>query len=235
MQWLRLPSITNVNAGGFRLGAASINAPTLTVTGHTTVAAAVASCQTCHQSAPYVGMIASSNTTAGDSRPSATLDAAHPASGDCNGCHTTTPVFATNQTGGSAKPANHIPTNAPCAQCHTSAGNYGVYSVTGTHQGITGCLTCHAPAVAGTFANIKIVTTPSNHIQIGSLDCNGSGCRTTGNVNAGGFRIGSANINTPTLTVAGHTTVAAAVADLPNVPPERCLRRHDRQYRDRRG
>ena len=204
-------TITNVNAGGFRLGAASINAPTLTVTGHTTVAAAVASCQTCHQSAPYVGMIASSNTTAGDSRPSATLDAAHPASGDCNGCHTTTPVFATNQTGGSAKPANHIPTNAPCAQCHTSAGNYGVYSVTGTHQGITGCLTCHAPAVAGTFANIKIVTTPSNHIPIGSLDCNGSGCHTTGNVNAGGFRIGSANINTPTLTVAGHTTVAAAV------------------------
>ena len=202
---------TNVNPGGFNIGAANISTPTLNVTGHTTVGAAVASCQTCHETASYQGMVASSATAAGDSRPTA-LDKAHPTSGDCSGCHTTTPTFATDQTGGSTKPANHIPTNAPCAQCHTTAGNYGVYSLTGTHQGVTGCLTCHAPAVASTFANVTIVTTSASHIPIGTLDCNGSGCHTTTNVNSGGFHIGAANISAPTLTTTGHATVAAAVA-----------------------
>src|SRR5205807_5387647 len=86
------------------------------------------------------------------------------------------------------------------------------YSATGTHQGVTGCLTCHGSTVAGTFANVTIVSTPANHIPIGSLDCNGSGCHSTQNVNAGGFKLGTANISNPTLTVAGHATVAAAVA-----------------------
>ena len=202
---------TNVNAGGFKLGTASISAPTLGVAGHTTVAAAVAACQTCHEAAPYMGMLPSSATTAGDSRPTA-FDKSHPTTGDCNGCHTTTPTFLTNQTGSSAKPANHIPTSAPCAQCHTTAGNYALYSVTGTHQGVTQCVTCHGPTVATTFANITIVSTPGNHIPIGSLDCNGSGCHSTTNVNTGGFRLGSASIASPTLGAAGHTTVAAAVA-----------------------
>src|SRR5438045_8469526 len=79
-------STTNVNAGGFKLGTASISSPTLTAAGHTTVAAAVAACQTCHESAPYVGMLASTSTLAGDSRPTA-YDQNHPASGDCIGCH----------------------------------------------------------------------------------------------------------------------------------------------------
>ena len=201
---------SNVKAGGFRIGAASITSPTLNVAGHTTVAAAVTGCQTCHETAPYAGMVASTATTAGDSRPTA-LDKAHPTTGDCNGCHTTTPTFASDQTGG-AKPANHIPTSAACAQCHTTAGNYAAYSVTGTHQGVTGCLTCHGPSVATTFANVTIVTTPSNHFPIGSLDCNGSGCHTLSNVNPGGFKIGAANVSSPTLTVAGHSTIAAAVS-----------------------
>ncbi|MBV9913874.1 MAG: hypothetical protein JOZ93_14930, partial [Sinobacteraceae bacterium] len=139
-----------------------------------------------------------------------TLDKNHPTSGDCSGCHSTTPTFSSNASGGT-KPANHIPTNAACAQCHTTAGNYAVYSVTGTHQGVTSCLTCHAPAVANTFANVTITTTPGNHIPIGSLDCKGSGCHSTSNVNPGGFHIGSASITNPTLTTAGHTTVLAAV------------------------
>ena len=67
------------------------------------------------------------------------------------------------------------------------------------------------PAVATTFANITIVDTPSNHFPIGTLDCNRSGCHTATNVNAGGFRIGTANLTAPTLTVAGHTSVANAV------------------------
>src|SRR5260370_8303991 len=31
-------------------------------------------------------------------------------------------------------PPNHIPTTAPCAQCHTTAGSYALYSVTGTRS-----------------------------------------------------------------------------------------------------
>ena len=200
----------NVSPGGFVIGAANINTPTLTVAGHTTVASAVSGCQTCHETAPYAGMLAGTATTAGDSRPTA-LDKAHPTTGDCTGCHTTTPTFGSDQTSG-AKPSNHIPTSAACTQCHTTAGNYAAYSVTGTHTGVTGCLICHGPSVATTFANVTIVTTPANHMPIGSLDCNGSGCHTISNVNPGGFLIGAANINTPTLTVAGHTTVAAAVS-----------------------
>src|SRR5215469_9721867 len=204
-------STTNVNSGGFKLGTASINTPTLNATGHTTVATAVTACQTCHQDAQFLGMIGGTNTTAGDSRPTTALDKSHPTTGDCGSCHTTTPTFASDITGG-GKPANHIPTSAPCSQCHTTAGNYAAYSVTGTHQGVTNCLSCHGSSVATTFANVTIVTNPSNHIPIGSLDCNGSGCHSTSNVNPGGFKLGTASINTPTLAVAGHTTVAGAVS-----------------------
>src|SRR5947209_16590007 len=155
-------------------------------------------------------MMSSSASSSGVCRPEP-FDKVHPATGACNGCHTTTPTFATDLTQ-SAKPANHIPTTAPCTQCHTTAGNYALYSVTGTHQGVTGCLSCHGSTVATTFANITLVTNPSNHIPFGTLDCNGSGCHTTGNVNTGGFKLGSASLTAPTLSVAGHTTVAAAVA-----------------------
>ncbi len=204
---------TNVNPGGFKLGAANISSPTLTVAGHTTAAAAVPACQTCHEAAPYLGMIVGSNTAAGDSRPTSALDARHPTSGDCGTCHTTTPTFANDQTAGS-KPSNHIPTNAPCAQCHTTAGNNALYSSPGTHQGVTGCLTCHGPTVNTTFINVTMVTTPGNHIPIGGLDCNGSGCHTTGNVTpgGGGFKLGAASITNPTLNAAGHVTAAAAGA-----------------------
>ena len=146
-----------------------------------------------------------------DSRPNATLDKNHPATGDCNGCHSTTPTFAADQTG-TAKPTNHIPTNAPCAQCHTTAGNNALYSVTGTHQGVSNCLSCHGPPPAGGWANITIVGTAStNHMPIGNLDCNGSGCHTTAKVTAGGFRLGAASISAPTLNVAGHSTVRGQV------------------------
>src|SRR5262249_26370272 len=140
-----------------------------------------------------------------DDRPTK-YDSSHPTGGDCMGCHTTTPTFASDI----GKPTNHIPTSAPCAQCHTTAGNDAVYSVTGPHQGVTACLSWHAPNVATTFANITIVSSPGNHIPIGSLDCNGSGCHSTANVNPGGFRLGAANINAPTLSAAGHTTVTGA-------------------------
>ena len=82
------------------------------------VAAAVAACQSCHESAGYLGMLAST-ATGGDSRPTA-LDKTHPTTGDCSGCHTTTPTFASDVSS-AGKPANHIPTTAPCTQCHTTA------------------------------------------------------------------------------------------------------------------
>src|SRR5215467_7889258 len=207
---------TNVNAGGFKLGTANINAPTLNASGHATVATATPACQTCHQSAQFLGMMVGASMTAqGDDRP-IKYDSSHPTSGDCGGCHTTTPTFLSDLNGGAGKPANHIPTSAPCTQCHTTAGNYAVYSVTGVHQGVTSCLSCHG-AGTGPFAGpppsntITIVGWPgNNHIPVGSLDCNGSGCHSTGNVNAGGFKLGTANINAPTLNAAGHATVATA-------------------------
>jgi len=78
-------------------------------------------------------MLAGTGTTAGDSRPSSTLDSMHPTSGECSGCHTTSPTFTTNQSG-AALPAKHIPTSAPCGQCHKTAGNFALYSSPGTHQ-----------------------------------------------------------------------------------------------------
>src|SRR5205085_5313285 len=60
-------------------------------------------------------------------------------------------------------------------------------------------------------AHATLVRTPATPMPIGSLDCNGSGCHTTANVNAGGFKLGTANISSPTLSVAGHATAAAAV------------------------
>src|SRR5207237_3277534 len=170
-------------------------------------------------------MMASSATAWGDSRPQA-FDKVHPATGDCNGCHTTTPTFMTDQTG-TAKPANHIPTTAPCAQCHTTTGNYAPYSVTGTHQGLTGCLSCHGRTSATTFVNITLVTNPSNHFPFGSLDCNGSGCHSASNVSPGGFKLGSASPTAPTPSVAAPTTVPAGGAPRQtphdSAPPPRIL------------
>src|SRR5207302_6561307 len=103
-------STGNVNPGGFKLGTASVASPTLSVAGHTTVAAVVGACSTCHQSAPYIGMLVGTATTWGDSRPPA-YDKAQPRSSACLTCHTTTPTFATNQTGNSTNPAHLPPTN----------------------------------------------------------------------------------------------------------------------------
>ena len=110
----------NPGGGGFILRTASISNPTLSVAGHTTVAV-VGACSTCHEAASFLGMLPSSGTSAGDSRPSATLDKLHPTSGDCVTCHSTAPTFLSDVTAG-GKPANHIPTSAACTRSeeHTS-------------------------------------------------------------------------------------------------------------------
>src|SRR5438034_2585720 len=184
------PGNVNPGGGGFKLGNPSISSPTLNAAGHTTLAV-VGTCASCHESAPYLGMMASTSTAAGDSRPNATLDSKHPTTGDCGNCHVTTPTFATDLLPTAGKPSNHIPTTAACAQCHTTAGNFALYSVTGTHHGVTACLSSHCSTVAGTFSNIKIVSTPSKHFPIGSANCNGSCCHSTAHVNQAFVTLGT--------------------------------------------
>jgi hypothetical protein len=199
-------------AGGFKLGTASINSPTLGISGHISVAS-VSNCAGCHETGAFIGMVASTAGVIGDSRPptNASYDTTpHPTAAqapDCAGCHTTAPTFGGNVTAGS-KPPGHIPTTAPCAQCHKNAGNYAQYDSTGTHLGVTGCLICHGPLIYNTFKNVTPLTTPGNHFPIGSLDCNASGCHTTTNVapGGGGFKI----VTSPTLDAAGHTSVTGA-------------------------
>src|SRR5258705_1249797 len=106
-----------------------------------------------------------------------------------------------------------MPTSAPCVQCHTTAGNYALYSVTATPQGVSGCLSCHGPST-GPFAGpppgntITIAGWPGNsHFPIGRADCNGSGCHSAANVNPGGVKMGAASPPAPALTVAGHVTL----------------------------
>ena len=174
---------TNVNPGGFKLGAASVAAPTLTVAGHTTVAAVGCLLDLPRERAlprdagrhrGHVGRLAPHGVR---------LEAPH------RGRLQHLPhdhADLRQQSDCRQQAPNHIPTSAPCAQCHTTAGNNALYSFPGTHQGVTGCLTCHGPTVNTTFINVTMVTTPGNHIPIGSLDCNGSGCHTTANVTPGG-------------------------------------------------
>ena len=66
---------------------------------------------------------------------------------------------------------------APCAQCHTTAGNYAAYVMGATgHTGITsGCALCHANGLS--FANmapptlVEPPTGPTGHIPVGSIAC----------------------------------------------------------------
>ncbi|RFO95381.1 hypothetical protein DIC66_18640 [Rhodoferax lacus] len=103
----------------------------------------------------------------------------HPPTGDCSNCHSNFTAFAAP-----TKPANHIPTNAACAACHTSpTGDYSVMpSMADIHANTvstaTGCDTCHSDANAAfynTMASMvpKIVSPPGDHIDMGSLGCEG--------------------------------------------------------------
>ena len=95
-------------------------------------------------------------------------DRAHPSTGDCSQCHTSTSYFD-----GAVKPANHIPTaaTAQCTACHTS-GDFSVLpTVTNIHANApsttTNCAQCHgaaAPSFAIPAANFSIVGLPNNHI-----------------------------------------------------------------------
>ena len=162
-------------------------------------------CQRCHEGGyawmsvsqyPITPATLSANTATQymgfQTRPNATggtyqiKDAAHPASGDCVSCHGASFAYFS----GSALPANHIPINqgAACSVCHTTAGNFAVYTtnMTQLHTAVsTACSTCHADG-KGPFAGpsgFKIVqrSTRGMHIPITNagmpVEC--SGCHKT--------------------------------------------------------
>ncbi|MGI9133639.1 MAG: hypothetical protein ACR2I0_06810, partial [Rhodoferax sp.] len=129
-------------------------------------------CSTCHEKnylwmgvdqypiAPKV-MTAGASYTGFQTRPYVTAgtysvaDAAHPSTGDCSLCHSSTTVFTS-----AGKPAGHIPTTiTTCSTCHLTPGDYS-YAVGSLasnailHTGISsGCIACHsAGSNAGPFA-----------------------------------------------------------------------------------
>ena len=117
-------------------------------------------CTTCHEAGRsfFGGTVVT--------RPTPKDDPAHPLSGECNACHTTT-TFGGATAG---KPANHIPTTQACTLCHATPGNYTVAVM--NHQGITsGCATCHGPGLS--FANVTPVTAPASHIPAPGIACEG--------------------------------------------------------------
>ena len=114
------------------------------------------------------------------------LDKLHPTTGDCYTCH----GAAFNYFTASGMPANHIPINAgaACSTCHTTAGDFSVYTsnMTTLHgQVSTACSTCHADgkgpfAGSATFKLIQM-STRGLHIPITNnnvaVEC--SGCHKT--------------------------------------------------------
>ena len=126
---------------------------------HTAVASVPNGCDACHEAANIAG--ASGNLSfqgvlgniylrpnnGTNSGKSNAVDAAHPATGDCGGCHTTAPPFS-NAT---SKPAGHIATATnTCSTCHTTAGVFTNVVLPMPHTGaVSGtCASCHN---TGTF------------------------------------------------------------------------------------
>ena len=147
-------------------------------------------CQACHET----GMTWKGVTMV--DRPTPAQDPNHVTAaqvGDCSssGCHSNSnfAVGAFNLVG---KPTGHIPTTAACVQCHTTPGNYSVYTGgAALHTGITtGCATCHATGtgpwagVGGLTFNIK--QPPANHLPIPTgIGC--ESCHSPTSVATGGF------------------------------------------------
>jgi hypothetical protein len=221
-------SATSFGTGGFKLtgmpgGAGAVMTPAM----HATVASAIPACLTCHEANAadltfqgVVGQIYLRPNTA-TSGLSLNPDAAHGAgnalTGDCGGCHGTTGPFQ-----GGTLPSNHIPLNTPtpaCADCHASGYAPGVSGM--KHADVsTNCALCHntTTVFSGTGQGTNgqpwqipgTVGTPgaNNHIPIGTLNCNNSGCHAVSDTltsTGAGFVTGT----TPALSAAGHTALAS--------------------------
>ncbi len=103
--------------------------------------------QTRPTGAPNPSPIAYSNGTFG------ILDGAHPASGDCSQCHTSTTAFS-----GVAKPAKHMPTTAACSNCHSPtdyslAGLGGLANRVALHTNFGISAAAVAPATAASMTS----------------------------------------------------------------------------------
>jgi len=150
------------------------------------------------------------------------------------------PPFAANVTAG--KPANHIPTSAPCIQCHT-AGNYAQYSSPGTHQGVTECLELSRSGGRGEIQHhqsrvLDTLDPRQSHSadQPGRRTAAARAATRRRNVTPGGagFRIGHAEYLQPDAerrrTIAPSSSIACATCH-----DERALHGHDGQHVIRRG
>jgi hypothetical protein len=118
-------------------------------------------CSTCHETGrSFFGVTMVT-------RPTAAQDPAHPPTGECSTCHASTVSFTAGIT---ALPANHIPTAAPCAQCHTGGTFAMTISNAAIHIGIaSGCTSCHAAGPAPRmFLNVAPRAQVAAHIPTSS-------------------------------------------------------------------
>jgi len=225
-------SATSFGSGGFHI----TTSPVMSVAAHAAVASAVPACDTCHEAnaadLTFQGVLTNIYLRPDTANSGLSLglgaDPTHgtgnQATEDCGQCHSTTPPFTSNL----ALPSNHIPLNTPtpaCADCHSAGYAPGLTVM--KHADVTtktpACATCHdtSTVFAGTGQGTNgqpwqipgTVGTPGagNHIPIGGVGCNGSGCHAlsgasdTMTSNGAGFVLSG----TPVLSAAGHTTLSA--------------------------
>ncbi len=221
-------------------------APVMNAAMHT-AAAAASTCDACHEAnlSNWLGVgiqiyLRPSNSTPGatSSTPNAvtglsqTYDATHAttgaasATGDCSGCHTTSPPFSNATT----LPTAHIklnPTGTSCLDCHTAGYGPGKSGMKHADVNTFTCISCHnsTSTFSGTGQGTNgqpwqmsgaVATaggSSTTHFPLGSAtDCSNSGCHlnTTANdtltATGKGFFITSTN---PVLSAAGHGSVGA--------------------------
>ena len=146
-----------------------------------------AACESCHQATTFT-TFGNTHESCGDhqdavrqlprggeSSPLPSVVTGHPAQipitrrrAPCESCHGSTSSFGSNVTGG--KPANHLPTNQACAQCHTNPNSLvpGVMNHTGI---VSGCTTCHAASATGiAFTGVTPKPQGTGHIPV-TGDC----------------------------------------------------------------
>jgi hypothetical protein len=135
-------------------------------------------------------------------RPVTVKGVAHPTSGECGNCHTSTVSFAI----GNLQPAGHIPTTQPCTLCHQNPADYTQKIM--DHTGITGgCALCHAAGLSfPNMAPLVLVTTPANHIAFAGAAC--ESCHSKTNFTSpGGFSFTNASGTAPPAMV--HSAVSS--------------------------
>jgi len=139
-------------------------------------------------------MIPSTALPGGDSRPGRTTPSTRPLA---TAATVTSPAdLWVEPASHGGKPTNHIPTTAVCASA-IPRRQLQAYSVTGTHQGVSGCLACHGTTVNTTF-DIAISPHPQSirrHARLQRLGLSQHEER-----ESGGFRLGTASLSSPTLT-----------------------------------